>query len=364
MYGGFVSAIAEDGERQLYIADRDQRLGQVRISRLYGDTVERILTLDMDVPGGPFIHTLAVDDGGDIWCSTLEGVSCLHFSPTDSVHIQTLTVADGLPHNHVRCIYCDREGHLWFGTDGGVAHYDGQILQAIRSLDIGPTRRITQDDDGHLWFATTERVVCYTPGAIPSRAEIVQIEAGEVFPDGKQAVAMTGQQIAFEYRGMSFNTHADGMLYRYRFAVQAIDRDLNTSVVATADLQVVRDVRAEQIDEIEERVREHTRELAEREAPMEGVISSAIDCVIVIDHESRILEFNPAAERTFGHSRSSVMGQQLSDMLIFPSSWDQHEQGLQHFLTAGEASILGRRMEIAGRARGAHYYSDRPSGAG
>jgi hypothetical protein len=58
------------------------------------------------------------------------------------------------------------------------------------------------------------------------------------------------------------------------------------------------------------------------------------------------------------------MGQQLSDMLIFPSSWDQNEQGLQHFLTAGEASILGRRMEIAGRARGAHDYSDRPSGAG
>jgi streptogramin lyase len=228
LYGGFVSAIAEDGEGQLYIADRDQRLGQVRISRLYGDTVERILTLDMDVPGGPFIHTLAVDDGGDIWfalvtsvgsssswglgrlggdaelvyytvadgladdritdlvidangdiwCSTLEGVSCLHFSPTDSVHIQTLTVADGLPHDHVRCICCDREGHLWFGTDGEVAHYDGQILQAIRSLDIGPTRRRTQDDDGHLWFATTECVVCYTPGAIPPRAEIVQIEAG------------------------------------------------------------------------------------------------------------------------------------------------------------------------------------------
>ena len=112
---------------------------------------------------------------------------------------------------------------------------------------------------------------------------------------------MTGQQIAFEYRGMSFNTHADGMLYRYRLEgrdedwqattsdLRAYYRDLNTSVVATADLQVVRDVRDEQIDELEESVRERTRELAEREVLMEGVISSAIDCVIVIDHESRIL---------------------------------------------------------------------------
>ncbi len=32
---------------------------------------------------------------------------------------------DGLPSNHVLCMYVDREGAVWVGTSGGAARYDG-----------------------------------------------------------------------------------------------------------------------------------------------------------------------------------------------------------------------------------------------
>jgi PAS domain S-box-containing protein len=43
----------------------------------------------------------------------------------------------------------------------------------------------------------------------------------------------------------------------------------------------------------------------ERKHPAEvlnaTVVELALDCIISIDHQGRVIEFNPAAERTFGY---------------------------------------------------------------
>src|SRR5206468_2868097 len=36
------------------------------------------------------------------------------------------TYRDGLPHNMIVSIYADPDGTMWFGTDGGLARYDGK----------------------------------------------------------------------------------------------------------------------------------------------------------------------------------------------------------------------------------------------
>jgi PAS domain S-box-containing protein len=92
------------------------------------------------------------------------------------------------------------------------------------------------------------------------------------------------------------------------------------------------------------------------ESRKSAVFESALDCVITIDHEGNILEFNPAAEQTFGYARDDVVGMQMADLIIPPSLRDAHHGGLAHYLATGEGPIFGQRLELtAMRANGSEF---------
>jgi PAS domain S-box-containing protein len=94
-----------------------------------------------------------------------------------------------------------------------------------------------------------------------------------------------------------------------------------------------------------ERTEEALRESEER---MRSILESALDCVITMDHLGRVVEFNPAAENTFGYKRDAAIGQSLADLIIPPSLRESHRRGLAHYLSTGEAPILGKRIEMTG----------------
>ena len=92
------------------------------------------------------------------------------------------------------------------------------------------------------------------------------------------------------------------------------------------------------------------------EARKTAILNSALDCIMTMDHEGRITEFNPAAERTFGYRRDQVIGQQLADVIIPASLRERHRRGVARYLVTGEAPVLGRRMEMtAVRADGSEF---------
>ncbi|MEW6733324.1 MAG: two-component regulator propeller domain-containing protein [Acidobacteriota bacterium] len=66
-----------------------------------------------------------------------------------------VTLFHGLPSNHVRAIVQDNEGVLWFGTDGGLAKYDGRRTQKVDDgLPGGRVRALKVDTSGTLWVGT------------------------------------------------------------------------------------------------------------------------------------------------------------------------------------------------------------------
>ena len=86
------------------------------------------------------------------------------------------------------------------------------------------------------------------------------------------------------------------------------------------------------------------------------VVELALDCIISIDHEGRIIEFNPAAERTFGYKRADVMGHLMAELIIPPNLRRQHYAGMRRYLETGEAQVLGKRLELeAMRADGSTF---------
>jgi PAS domain S-box-containing protein len=107
--------------------------------------------------------------------------------------------------------------------------------------------------------------------------------------------------------------------------------------------------------DIEDRKRAE-EELRRSEARKTAILDSALDCIVTIDHQGRITEFNPAAERNFGYRRDDVVGKRLADVIIPPSLRERHRQGFARYLATGEAQVLGRRIEMtAVRADGSEF---------
>lgn len=68
-----------------------------------------------------------------------------------------LTRADGLPSDYVQAVYQDRFGFLWFGTDAGLARYDGRRVVPFTADDGLPdpfVYAVGEDAEGALWVGT------------------------------------------------------------------------------------------------------------------------------------------------------------------------------------------------------------------
>ena len=83
--------------------------------------------------------------------------------------------------------------------------------------------------------------------------------------------------------------------------------------------------------------------LAER---LRATFNTALDCIIVMDSEGLIIEFNPAAEKVFGYRREEVIGRLMADAIVPEKYRQAHNQGMKHYLETGEGPVLQKRIEI------------------
>jgi diguanylate cyclase (GGDEF)-like protein/PAS domain S-box-containing protein len=100
--------------------------------------------------------------------------------------------------------------------------------------------------------------------------------------------------------------------------------------------------------------------LPEGEAYAHAILEAALDAVITIDHHGHVLEFNRAAEQTFGYRKDDVLGRELAALIVPPESREAHRAALARWTaagpTAGAGGLLGRRIEVdAMRADGSHF---------
>ena len=86
------------------------------------------------------------------------------------------------------------------------------------------------------------------------------------------------------------------------------------------------------------------------EAYAHAILDAALDAVITIDHLGRVLEFNRAAELTFGYARNDVLGEELAALIVPPESRDAHRRALARWTadgpTTGAGTLLGTRIEV------------------
>ncbi len=100
------------------------------------------------------------------------------------------------------------------------------------------------------------------------------------------------------------------------------------------------------------------REKAEKalqisEARKSAMLESALDSIISIDANGTVLEFNPAAEKTFGYSREQAIGRKITDLIIPKELQERHETALKRIIASEALDVLTqRRQQTAIRADG------------
>jgi diguanylate cyclase (GGDEF)-like protein/PAS domain S-box-containing protein len=98
------------------------------------------------------------------------------------------------------------------------------------------------------------------------------------------------------------------------------------------------------------------RQIHESEARKAGMLNGALDCVITVDQLGVIVEFNPAAERTFGYRSTEVIGQLFIEVLIPQVYRGRCREQMELYHASGRDTFTGRRLEVVGmRADGTRF---------
>ncbi len=77
-----------------------------------------------------------------------------------------------------------------------------------------------------------------------------------------------------------------------------------------------------------------------------SALEAALDCYISVDAEGTVVEFNPAAERTFGYTRAEAVGRPLAELIIPPHLRAAHLAGFARHVAGGGSDLVGRRIEV------------------
>jgi len=113
----------------------------------------------------------------------------------------------------------------------------------------------------------------------------------------------------------------------------AINREIGVSARGRAQLRSLNTT-------LEQRVAERTAALGESEGRLAGVIQSAMDAVITLDDQQRILLFNVAAERMFHCPAAEALGQPIARFI--PQRFQAAHAG--HIQKFSETGVTNRAM--------------------
>ena len=81
-------------------------------------------------------------------------------------------------------------------------------------------------------------------------------------------------------------------------------------------------------------------------ALIQNVLNTFPDAVVWIDTNSRIVEWNSAAEQVFGFARDDVMGSSLVNTIVPDEHRVPHLNGMAKYMQTGSGAIFGRTVNI------------------
>jgi PAS domain S-box-containing protein len=126
-------------------------------------------------------------------------------------------------------------------------------------------------------------------------------------------------------------------------------RDLDAELLAT--MTTLGDLIGQAVER-----RRDAEALRAKEARHRAMLDAALDCVVTMDHEGCVVDFNPAAEVIFGYRATDVVGREMAELIVPPELRERHRRGLARYVASEKPVLLDRRLEITGmRADGTTF---------
>src|SRR5829696_8190304 len=211
------------------------------------------------------------------------------------------------------------------------AQFHAELLDHLEAavVAVDPHGRVTH------WNAAAERLY-----GVP-RAEAI----GD--PVGALVVAEGAEDRAREVTERVLSGHT----WEGEFSVRRRGRDPVTAWVLNAPIPTPGGGVAGYVGiAVDMTARRHAeRDLERSRVTIEAILGSAIDAVVAMDIDGRTVEWNRAAEKTFGYTRDEVIGTDLLDLVATPSVAADLKAELQRYRATGEGWPLAERVEVTGR---------------
>lgn len=136
------------------------------------------------------------------------------------------------------------------------------------------------------------------------------------------------------------------------FAIESLKRGATDYILKTNLARLPPSV-VRAIEERNERLARLKAEqlLKESELRKGAILNGALDCILSVDSELRIIEFNPAAEKVFGYDQAEVVGKDVVE-IVFPAEIRETQRDkFYHYHKTGEREVLEKWVEVNGIRR-------------
>ena len=189
------------------------------------------------------IHALAIDSRGNLWLgSGNRGVA--HLNPRNKPGSLThFDIGEGWG-NYLISMMEDSQGHFWFGTLEGMAHFDGHFLTSYLmptgpGIEFNLAGPFTEDEEKQIWFGHLQYLgclnaplnmrmerdsfTCFTKEEGLPHSLVVDLLTDE---EGGLWVATEGGLSYFDGEGFTNFTQEDGLIHNKVYSIE-IDSSQN-----------------------------------------------------------------------------------------------------------------------------------------
>lgn len=101
---------------------------------------------------------------------------------------------------------------------------------------------------------------------------------------------------------------------------------------------------------------EQTEKVKESQEKFRIICETAIDGIIMINHNDTIIYWNKAAERIFGYSPDEALGKKLHALVAPEHYYDFYKEGIKQFSESGRGNIIGKTLELEALKKDGHCF--------